>query len=101
MTEFEDRIRAMTVPRDGAYPRPWTTETDPWRGGLPSGGRYPRPVCGPTAAIGPGADASIPLSAHLKSRVFTLIGSTFNVGSTRSRGLNPFGRLRGSSPGPP
>lgn len=29
MTEFEDRIRAMTVPRDGAYPRPWTTDTDP------------------------------------------------------------------------
>ncbi|RWO82075.1 hypothetical protein [Mesorhizobium sp.] len=31
MTEFEDRIRAMTVPRDGAYPRPWTTDTDPAR----------------------------------------------------------------------
>lgn len=29
MTDFEDRIRAMTVPRDGAYPRPWTTDTDP------------------------------------------------------------------------
>lgn len=29
MTEFEDRIRAMTAPRDGAYPRPWTTDTDP------------------------------------------------------------------------
>jgi hypothetical protein len=29
MTEFEDRIRAVTGPRDGAYPRPWTTDTDP------------------------------------------------------------------------
>lgn len=29
MTEFEACIRAMTVPRDGAYPRPWTTDTDP------------------------------------------------------------------------
>lgn len=29
MIAFEDRIRAMTVARAGAYPRPWTTETDP------------------------------------------------------------------------
>ena len=29
MTELEDRIRAMTIPRNGAYPRPWTTDTDP------------------------------------------------------------------------
>lgn len=29
MTEFEDRIRTMTSARDGAYPRPWTTDTDP------------------------------------------------------------------------
>lgn len=29
MSEFEDRIRAMTVPRNSAYPRPWTTDTDP------------------------------------------------------------------------
>jgi len=29
MIGFEDLIRALTVPRDGSYPRPWTTETDP------------------------------------------------------------------------
>lgn len=29
MTELENRIRAITVPRDGIYPRPWTTDTDP------------------------------------------------------------------------
>lgn len=29
MTELERAIRAMTVPRNGAYPRPWTTDTDP------------------------------------------------------------------------
>lgn len=29
MTELEDRIRAMTIRRNGAYPRPWTTDTDP------------------------------------------------------------------------
>ena len=29
MIEFEDRIRLMTKPRGGAYPRPWTTDTDP------------------------------------------------------------------------
>lgn len=26
---FEDLIRTMTTPRDGAYPRPWMTDTDP------------------------------------------------------------------------
>jgi hypothetical protein len=29
MSGFEDRIRALTVPREGTYPRPWTTDTDP------------------------------------------------------------------------
>jgi hypothetical protein len=29
MTGFRDRIRALTVPRDGIYSRPWTTDTDP------------------------------------------------------------------------
>jgi hypothetical protein len=29
MTEFENRIRAMTVPGEGIYPRPWMTDTDP------------------------------------------------------------------------
>lgn len=29
MNAFEDRIRAMTIARAGAYPRPWTTDTDP------------------------------------------------------------------------
>jgi hypothetical protein len=32
MPEFEDQIRALTAPRNGAYPRPWTTgadDTDP------------------------------------------------------------------------
>lgn len=29
MAEFEDCIRAMTVPRHGTYPRPWMTDTDP------------------------------------------------------------------------
>lgn len=29
MTELERAIRAMTVPRNGVYPRPWTTYTDP------------------------------------------------------------------------
>lgn len=29
MTELERGIRAMTVARNGAYPRPWTTDTDP------------------------------------------------------------------------
>ncbi|WP_028711799.1 MULTISPECIES: hypothetical protein [unclassified Paracoccus (in: a-proteobacteria)] len=26
---FEDRIRSLTMPRRGAYPRPWMTDTDP------------------------------------------------------------------------
>lgn len=26
---FEDRIRSMTAPRGGGYPRPWMTDTDP------------------------------------------------------------------------
>lgn len=29
MSEFEDRIRALTSPRNGIYPRPWTADTDP------------------------------------------------------------------------
>lgn len=29
MTELERRIRAMTVPRHGIYPRPWMTDADP------------------------------------------------------------------------
>lgn len=29
MSELEDRIRELTTPRGGAYPRPWTTTTDP------------------------------------------------------------------------
>lgn len=29
MSDFEDRIRELTAPRDGAYPRPWTTATNP------------------------------------------------------------------------
>lgn len=29
MTNFEDHIRAMTVPRNDVYPRPWTTDMDP------------------------------------------------------------------------
>ncbi|MFH5772703.1 hypothetical protein ACHFJ0_00550 [Paracoccus sp. NGMCC 1.201697] len=29
MSDFENRIRALTVPRDGAYPRPWMTDTNP------------------------------------------------------------------------
>lgn len=29
MTELEDRIRAMTIPRDDVYPRPWMTDADP------------------------------------------------------------------------
>lgn len=29
LSELEDRIRAMTVPRHGTYPRPWFTDIDP------------------------------------------------------------------------
>lgn len=29
MIGFEDSIRTLTVPRDGIYPRPWTTDADP------------------------------------------------------------------------
>lgn len=29
MTSFEHLIRALTKPRSGTYPRPWTTDTDP------------------------------------------------------------------------
>lgn len=29
ITEFEQRIRELTEPRAGAYPRPWTTTTNP------------------------------------------------------------------------
>lgn len=29
MSSFENSIRAMTSPRNGVYPRPWTTDTNP------------------------------------------------------------------------
>lgn len=29
MIGFEDSIRALTIPRNGTYPRPWTTAADP------------------------------------------------------------------------
>jgi hypothetical protein len=29
MTELEERVRALTEPRGGVFPRPWMTDTDP------------------------------------------------------------------------
>lgn len=90
----------LAVPRASGDGHRWPRDGDQFACMMVgSGGRHLGPVCGLNAAVGAGA--AVRLGAHLKSRVFTLIGSTVNVGSTRSRGVNLFGRLRGSRPGPP